>query len=760
MPDGNPSEQAVLNKSQVPESTAPTLRSSSRRTSSTQSSSQSHKRSPSPSRGSKTPLTPDESPPFRQTRKRGASIVALEDKEIDSIGTPAHAGGDSEESAAQVCICQPDPKIPRPRNGEATCSSAADILRFDGSMNTHTDQIISAFILYRQHHQAKVVAQHPGLANPEISKIIGEEWRNQPTEVKNEWKALAEEEKLRHQQQYPSYRYQPKRNGRRNSVTSDSPITANGEKPKCVKCGARSLLALSTLGSSRASPLGVQPRTPRTAGITPVTRNLPILQDLSFQSPSVARNARQFSSSTMSPAYSSHIDERDDLGSLSPDPKRRRFNAEHQGVVQRAMPPRYTHAVPQSNAVGPGTPYPFGTPPPPHPYPPAARRESLPGLRGVVSPPGPMAPPPRPGVGYQQHRLSQGHMAHDRSLILPPLQTNATPTAATEPAPPNTASRNSSKTIEEIIADIPFSYKIKVLGRIAPPAPLSKDRLRGPLVAVEGDNPAAVKSLVEWLVKTLSKEGQEGVVQFDGPVMPQNVSSSSAMSVYHRLVADWLDEQADLALAMISGGNSASRHDTVPKAASREVNEGYNDSDDSAPSPTGKDALSPPKATEATTRRQSADKMEVDSTAPSSRNLPTDGNKTSQTTIPSNPCVVIIPNFSLHASNSFATLIPINDPYSPSDHWQWTATQWRGILGPDLTIYLKDNGVAETGGNNKQSVDILEEEKYVVVKRTAMKEDEGETGVDGSVLRRLGFEVGEWVRGFGLGRGVVDERKT
>lgn len=50
----------------------------------------------------------------------------------------------------------------------------------------------AAFILYRQHYQAHVVAQNPGLANPEISKIIGEQWREQAPEVKNDWKRLAE----------------------------------------------------------------------------------------------------------------------------------------------------------------------------------------------------------------------------------------------------------------------------------------------------------------------------------------------------------------------------------------------------------------------------------------------------------------------------------------------------------------------------------------------------------------------------------------
>jgi hypothetical protein len=37
-----------------------------------------------------------------------------------------------------------------------------------------------------------VVAQNPGLANPDISKIIGEQWRNEPEGEKNRWKAYAE----------------------------------------------------------------------------------------------------------------------------------------------------------------------------------------------------------------------------------------------------------------------------------------------------------------------------------------------------------------------------------------------------------------------------------------------------------------------------------------------------------------------------------------------------------------------------------------
>ena len=49
-----------------------------------------------------------------------------------------------------------------------------------------------AFILFRQHYQARVVAENPGLANPQISKIIGEHWKAAPDDIKQHWKALAE----------------------------------------------------------------------------------------------------------------------------------------------------------------------------------------------------------------------------------------------------------------------------------------------------------------------------------------------------------------------------------------------------------------------------------------------------------------------------------------------------------------------------------------------------------------------------------------
>jgi hypothetical protein len=49
-----------------------------------------------------------------------------------------------------------------------------------------------AFILYRQHHQQAIIARNPGLNNPDISKIIGEQWKAEGEESKKVWQDLAQ----------------------------------------------------------------------------------------------------------------------------------------------------------------------------------------------------------------------------------------------------------------------------------------------------------------------------------------------------------------------------------------------------------------------------------------------------------------------------------------------------------------------------------------------------------------------------------------
>ncbi|KAK6433725.1 slightly ste11-like protein [Oleoguttula sp. CCFEE 5521] len=692
-------------------------------------------RSASSPSGSKTPLTPKESPPFRSTRKRTASIAEREDKGAGSSEvTPAHTRASSGDSASQVCLCQPDPKIPRPRN---------------------------AFILYRQHHQAKVVAQHPGLANPDISKIIGEQWRNQPNEVKNEWKALAEEEKIRHQQQYPTYRYQPKRNGRRNSITSDTPGSATSERPRCNKCGGRAILAPSTpytTTSNATSPSHTRLSGTPGSGPTPISRTLPILRDLSLQSPA-ARRMRQYA---MTPSQHHPDDTMETIGPLSPDAKRRRFNEHPPQQLHRTMPPRYPTAPPQNIHPGPGTPFPFGPTQQPSVYaqaPSHLRRDSLPGLRGMVSAPGPMPPPPRPGMGYQQHRMSQG--GPDRSLTLPPLQTG-TPIHH-QPSHSAVATPRTS-IAKPVDVDLPFRYKLDVLRQIAPPAPIEKGRSRGPLVSIEGEDVEAVKGLAAWLANQLAKDGDVDVKIMDGPLVTAAGSGSEAMANHHVLAADWLRRNEGLLKSLQYGTTAAEAPSTAkPTTLVRRIEEILDDDDDATPTKASPEApvdgATEPASSSPNIEQSNPDAMSISPTSKSTlHSLPSSPPTLPSTTPISAPPtaapstrsakpVTILPLFTLHATNNFTSLIPITDSYSLKAHWEWAAAQWRGVVGPDLTIYVRD------GGEGK-AVEMSEEGGVCVVRRGVAKsgsEDgkgdawEGEEGT----LRRVGFEVGEWVRAFG-----------
>lgn len=64
------------------------------------------------------------------------------------------------------------------------------------------------------------------------------------------------------------------------------------------------------------------------------------------------------------------------------------------------------------------------------------------------------------------------------------------------------------------------------------------------------------------------------------------------------------------------------------------------------------------------------------------------------------------------------------------------ATLWRGIIGPDLTIYA-----ARVGKDEQAGVEIRQDCSAIIV-----RVDEGKK-MDEKTARRLGFEVMEFVRG-------------
>ena len=116
-------------------------------------------------------------------------------------------------SGSHICLCPTTTaRVPRPRN---------------------------AFILYRQHHHSAVVAEYPGKSNPEISKIIGEQWRSLPQAEKEFWIQQGDVEKKSHLERFPDYRYQPRRNSKKGGAggsNNNSSTDNNNSTGICPNC--------------------------------------------------------------------------------------------------------------------------------------------------------------------------------------------------------------------------------------------------------------------------------------------------------------------------------------------------------------------------------------------------------------------------------------------------------------------------------------------------------------------------------------------
>ncbi|KAL8873205.1 MAG: hypothetical protein Q9174_001288 [Haloplaca sp. 1 TL-2023] len=623
----------------------------------------------------------DDPPP--RTRARSSATLSNESSNPSDQPVPSARASITEQNTewntpSSFCLCQPEPKVPRPRN---------------------------AFILYRQHHQAHVVARNPGLANPEISKVIGDQWRNSPPELKVHWKNLAEEEKIRHQRQYPDYRYQPRRNGRNNSLSSSTTTPVDSENRRCAKCGGRSMNTPAALSSAgyQASASSNSPGTPYSANRPPST-------------PSTASSAKRFLQGAGSPppptSGKTFLNRNRDLSSnisalglatprmkrpedaeypLSPDVKRRRIAGQPYGPGQRA-------------ANGPSTPFAF-----------PRRRESLPRPDFMNSPTFTMGPPPRP------HPIAH---PPDSSLTLPPLR-HSLPSGDVSQA----------KSVEAMVMSIPTLNKIRILSKISPPLAKTNSTSPGPesrgfIIAVDGQESAAVEQITAYLNTVCTPS--YAVKVFQSPLLAEesqddgtedDKAAMTTLEECHLTMAKYLALSVQLkAYITSSPSTSGGRALSSPAVSPKSVPLAKPRTE--TPSMAAADASKPTFATETLT---SSAKETPDALVP----------------------VALVPAYQLTNTDRSACRVPIDDSYAPTDHWQWMASMWRGIVGPDITIAVRgnDDGSLDSRGRvvkGGAEVEVRLEDSRAVIVRV----EKGGKVAEGG-LRRLGFEVGEWIRGRG-----------
>ena len=519
---------------------------------------------------------------------------------------------------------------------------------------------------------------------------------------------VMQEEKIRHQKLYPDYRYQPRRGGRQSSLSNSLPSatsSSNEEARRCGKCGGRSINTPNIMSrpgfSASSGSASSTPFSPNRPPSTPSTGSSAHRFLQGFTSPQITVPSNGFrprpdgpSSDVTALRLASPRPKRDNPP-LSPESKRRRVA---NGTYASARAPN-----------GQLTPFPF----------PQRRRESLPRPDFMPAQKSnfTMGPPPRPN--------SRSHP--DSSLTLPPLKTSSTGLGS-----PGTVQ---AKSLEAMVMSIPTLNKIRVLAKISPP--LSKPGpsspvhgTRGFVIAIEGLNAASVSQITETLSASLSP--YHPIRVFESPSELRHPHGEPGRADNFQSYLQTISQYHTLSAEIIS-------YITTPLSRSA--------SPPASPSPVS--PKSTPLSSKPITRSHS--------TA-----TPHDPKPTS-TGAPGVP-IAILPSFQLSHTDVFASCIPITDAYAPIDHWQWMATLWRGIVGPDITVALLPPAPAtppqsassgasgdvpprlpsgsSTGGTPPGVEARLDDSRAILV-----REENGKGGVGEAKLRRLGFEVGEWVRG-------------
>jgi HMG box factor len=375
----------------------------------------------------------------------------------------------------------------------------------------------------------------------------------------------------------------------------------------------------------------------------------------------------------------------DSLLSPSTDHKRRRYNPELQ----------LKHAYPSPSPVSfsPSQPY----------------------SRGGVT---------MPGTSYQAHQspaysraqitraAPQQYASHSSSfndsLRLPPLQTQFpggpggnTTTHKTDLGAE--ARANQAKSIEAMVMTIPYTNKIKVLAKISPPLMAAGvdspvQQVRGAVIAVEGADRALLVEVGALLNEYLRRDDSCAVRTWA-------ISNPSRIGSVHNgdegmvgICSTSIDPL--IATPQTTTGNSFIEYLSI-------ISEWH---------------------------KRSPEIIQHITTTPSP-------SSPSLSCTPKIPIALLPHGFSLTTSDAHALRIPINDAYAPVDHWQWMATLWRGIVGPDLTVLVKRVEDHEKMERHGGGVEIRADCAAIVVRVLPGRR------VEEKVARRLGFEVLEFVRG-------------
>lgn len=374
----------------------------------------------------------------------------------------------------------------------------------------------------------------------------------------------------------------------------------------------------------------------------------------------------------------------------------------------------------------------------------------------------------------------QAGSGFDESLRLPPLQTQLTkspPTVDSEANTSATAPMQNALGImnptgppaqprQHLTPQRPqFLYKLDVLRAISPPLnPPGPDappfETRGPIIAIEGLSPRALKEVTVVVEKALSISGECAVQIWADHEPVKDIACSESNSIDGKTEGDKEGNDGDegsgvssspiarylarmLKWHQMSGElTKYITHHPPPSQASQMF------SDDG--SATTAHAI----ATNTTTTTTAEADRVAPSQIPDAPVAPAPGGRPHRL-----PVAVVSAGYALTATERWAAALRVADAYRADDHWRWVATLWRGVVGADLTVYVRACGPDEL-----RAAGCVEftGPAVLVLRVLELPSAPGSSGmtagggiVDEKLERRLGFEIMEWVRSGQFGRGLV-----